>query len=302
MRRTRLFGLERIFFRGWRTLKNMKRFSHALFAFCLSFTLALFFATPTLYASADEEDRRELPILMYHSVLTSPTGVYYITPQALEEDLAALTARGYKSVRLADVARYLKGVGSLPEKPVLITFDDGHYNNYFYAMEILKKQGFYAVLNVIGSFSEYSSTHEKDHPEYSHLTWDEIGILARSGVFEIGNHSYAMHAYKPRFGITQKKGESAEEYEKALKEDALRLEYTLLDKCGVRPVCYAYPFGAYSEESEAILRSIGYEAIFTCYERVNVLRKGDEKKLARLYRINRDGTLSTEAFLNKHKL
>ena len=171
-----------------------------------------------------------------------------------------------------------------------------------YAWEILKKQGFSAVLNVIGSFTEYSSTHEKDHPEYSHLTWEEIGVLARSGIFEIGNHSYAMHAYKPRFGITRKKTESAAAYEKALREDTIRLEFALLEKSGVKPIAYAYPFGAYDKESERIIRSLGYEAVFTCYEKVNLLKKGDAEKLSRLYRINRDGTLSTEAFLDMHDL
>jgi len=275
----------------------MKRFLILLLLF-----LTVLSMCSTRQVAAQEKDERLLPILMYHSVLESKQGTYYISPQALEDDLSELKKRGYRSVTLHEVQCYLRGDGALPEKPVLITFDDGHYNNYYYAMEILKKQGFSAVLNVIGSFSEYSSTHEKDHPEYSHLTWDEIGILARSGVFEIGNHSYNMHAYKPRFGITRKKSESEEEYEKALREDTLRLEQTLLQKSSVRPISYAYPFGAYSKESERILRDLGYDTIFTCYEKVNRLIKGDSAKLSRLYRINRDGTLGTKEFMDLHDL
>ena len=279
-------------------LIDMKRTMTFLFALiCALFPLA---ATPS--ARAENAEERALPILMYHSVLDQEPNAYRIRPQRLEEDLRELKKRGYESVTLREVVAFAKGTGTLPERPVLITFDDGHYNNYYYAMEILRREGFTAVINVIGCFTEYSSTHEKDHPEYSHLTWDEIGVLARSGVFEIGNHSYRMHAYKPRFGITRKKNESAEEYEKMLKNDTLLLEHSLLEKSGVRPCCYAYPFGAYSEESEHILRSLGYEAIFTCYERVNRIVRGDEGKLFRLYRINRDGTLPTETFLQKHGL
>ena len=264
---------------------------------CVLFSLS---ALPVSQAEGAEE--RLLPILMYHSVLDAEPNAYRIRPAALEADLAALTKRGYEPVTIHKVIHFVKGIGDLPAKPVLITFDDGHYNNYCYALEILKRNGFTAVLNVIGCFTEYSSTHEKDHPEYSHLTWDEIGVIARSGVFEIGNHSYRMHAYKPRFGITRKKGESAEEYEKTLTEDTLLLEHALLNKSSVKPICYAYPFGAYDSDSERILRALGYEAIFTCYERVNTIVRGDEKKLSRLYRINRDGRLSTEEFLKKHGL
>ena len=276
----------------------MKR---AIVLFCAAVCALCFFGPPRT-AKAESAEQRMLPVLMYHSVLEDAPNAYRIKPRTLEADLVELKKRGYVSVTIGEVIRFVKGTGDLPEKPVLITFDDGHFNNAFYAAEILKKQGFSAVLNVIGCFTEYSSTHEKDHPEYSYLTWEEIGALARGGTFEIGSHSYAMHAYKPRFGITKKKGENAENYEKALREDTLKLEYELLQKSNVRPIAYAYPFGAYSEESERILRALGYRAIFTCYERVNHLKKGEQGKLSRLWRINRDGTLSTEAFLQKHKL
>lgn len=262
----------------------------------------LFCGTSAFAHAESEEDARSLPVLMYHSVSTLQKGVYFVSPEALREDLKALKRRGYQSVTLAEVKAYLKGVGDLPKKPVLLTFDDGHYDNLYYARDILKEEGFTAVLHIIGCFTEYSSTHEKDHVEYSHLTWEEIGALSRSGVFEIGSHTYSMHAYKPRFGIKRKKSESSEDYEKALREDLIKLEQNLIKKSGVLPVSFAYPFGAYDEESESIVRSLGYEAIFTCYERVNKLKKGDAAKLSKLYRINRDGTLSTASFLNKHNL
>ena len=274
----------------------MKKVILLLLFFCLFFCL-----TTPLPAVAEEEEK-ELPILMYHSISTSKKGVYLVSPETLRRDLVELKVRGYQSVTLAEVKAYLKGKGDLPPKPVLLTFDDGHYDNMYYALDILREEGFTAVLHVIGCFSEYSSTHEKDHVEYSHLTWEEIGELSRSGVFEIGSHTYAMHAYKPRFGIKRKKSESYEDYKKVLTEDLTHLETALLEKSGVIPLSFAYPFGAYDKESETIVRSLGYDAIFTCYERVNKLKKGDEEKLSHLHRINRDGTLSTETFLKKHGL
>ena len=84
-------------------------------------------------------------------------------------------------------------------------------------------------------------------------------------------------------------------------DDLEKLDRALLEKCGIRPVAFAYPFGAYDENSEAMVKA-RYDAAFTCYERVNRLKKGDKDKLWRLYRINRDGTMSTDTFLNLHKI
>ena len=268
---------------------------------CLILLLILLLFPISARAASAEEETRRLPILMYHSVSATQKGTYFVTPDQLRADLRELKKRGYESVTLAEVKAFLKRKGHLPAKPVLITFDDGHYDNAYYALDILREEGFTAVLSVIGCFTEYSSTHEKDHVEYSHLTWEEIGELARSGVFEIGSHTYRMHTYKPRFGIMRKAGESREAYREAVLADLDKLEKSLLEKSGVIPVSFAYPFGAYDEESEAIVKE-RYEAIFTCYERVNLLKKGDHAKLARLYRINRDGALSTYRLFEKHDI
>ena len=67
----------------------------------------------------------------------------------------------------------------------------------------------------------------------------------------------------------------------------------------MRPVAFAYPFGAFDEESVGIVKG-RYDMIFTCYERINNLKKGDENKLTKLYRINRDGTMDTASFLARH--
>ena len=267
-----------------------------LITICL---LLFLLSAPLCLAHAEEEDSRSLPILMYHSVSTTQKGKYFVTPNELREDLREFKRRGYRSVTLAQVKAYLRGKDTLPDKPILITFDDGHYDNAYYALDILHEEGFTAVLHVIGCFTEYSSTHEKDHVEYSHLTWEEIGELARSGIFEIGSHTYQMHAYKPRFGIKRMKGESEDAHRSALNADLERLDNSLIEKSGVIPLSFAYPFGAYDDTSRAVIES-RYDAVFTCYERINVLKKGDKAKLLRLYRINRDGGQASARFADAH--
>ena len=269
-------------------------------AFFLFLALSLCFAfTAPISTSSAEEKIVNLPILMYHSISTTKNGVYFVSPETLEKDLITLCERGYAFVTASAVKAYLRGEGTLPKKPLLLTFDDGHYDNLYYGLPLLEKYHSHAVINVIGCFSEYSSTHEKDHVEYSHLTWDEITYLAKSGVFEIGSHTYRMHAYKPRFGIKRMTGERDVDYRCALTADLDRIDHSLIEKCGVFPVAFAYPFGAYDKESEEIVKD-HYDMIFTCYERINRLKKGDRAKLARLWRINRDGTSDTLSFFDRH--
>lgn len=81
-----------------------------------------------------------LPVLMYHGVHSDPkkAGDYVITPQALEEDLLYLQRQGCTTVVMSDLIAYVQQGAPLPEKPVMITFDDGYYNNYLNAYPLLQ--------------------------------------------------------------------------------------------------------------------------------------------------------------------
>ena len=125
--------------------------------------------------------------------------------------------------------------------------------------------------------------------------------LHDSNIFEIGNHTYKMHAFSPRYGIKQKLYESDDEYAKALKDDVSKLEYKFMVECGFRTEVFAYPFGRYSTLSEKVLRELGFKAFLTCNEGVNKLKKGDAKALSHLKRVNRSGNLTTYQFFQKLK-
>ena len=242
----------------------------------------------------------DLPIIMYHSILKSKTGNYIVSPSNLRNDIVWLKKNGYTSIFVQDVIDFCEGKKPLPQKPILITFDDGHYNNYFYAYPIIKEEGFKANINIIGCHSEFCSKNpDHDNPNYSHLTWEEIKEMKESGVWEVGNHTYNMHKFKPRFGITKLPDESSDEYEKAIKKDVMKLEDKFKNNCGFRSNIFAFPFGKYSTESIEILSDCGFKAFLTCNEKINKLEFGNSKNLRHLGRFNRTGTLSTEDFFKK---
>ena len=182
---------------------------------------------------------------------------------------------------------------------MLITFDDGHYNNLYYAVPILKKHGFTAVINVVGAYSEYTTTSgDSKNPNYSHITWDEMADAAKDGVIYFGNHSFGMHKFKPRYGIAQKPCESDDEYVKIFTADTMKLHDKIKEYAGYDTAVYAYPFGKYSALAKDTLKKLGYKITLTCNEGVTSARFGDPDSVIYMRRINREGSYSTEEFIN----
>lgn len=209
--------------------------------------------------------------LMYHQVLKdeSRAGKYIITPNELESDLAYLSENGYVSVLPSQLVKIREQGGRLPEKTVVITFDDGYETGLYYVLPLLKKYGMKAVINVVGSYTdEYSRINEEGkHLSYAYLTWNEIKKLSDSGYVEIGNHTYDMHSYNgERNGCARKENESDEQYRTVLYEDVARLSDKLQKVTGKRPVAFAYPFGSLSEGSAEIIGSAGISVFMTCCE------------------------------------
>ena len=266
---------------------------------------ALFCLVPQLAIAATEQASLQqtsvpLPCIMYHSVLKSRQGKYIVSPTQLENDLSALRKLGYTAVTTKQLIDFVDGIGALPTKPILITFDDGHYNNLFYAEPLLQKYDMCAVINIIGRFTEYSTTSgDSDNPNYSHVTWQEVGQLAARGVMEIGNHTYNMHNYSPRFGASQRSGETDEQYCRALSADIGNVQKRIFEQTGCECKVFAYPFGKYSKLSEATLRGMGFRITLTCNEGVSTVTANRPETLYLLKRVNRSGLYDTLTLLRK---
>lgn len=273
----------------------MKRFAAIL---TLLICLALPCALPR--AAAEEGDERIVTALMYHSVLASRQGEYIVSPARLEEDIKNFMEAGYEFVLPCEVALYARGERTLPEKPAILTFDDGHYNNLYYALPLLEKYDVCAAINVIGAFSAFSSdSGDCDNPNYSHLTWENMRTLLKSGRIELGNHTYNMHKYSPRFGISPLDKESDKEYENALFLDFSRLHEKVLQECGYSMKCFAFPFGKYTKIAEQVLKNMGYTLTFTCNEGVSKVTFGAPLSCFYIRRINMDGRKPSLSLLHK---
>lgn len=249
-----------------------------------------------------QSDEIALPIVMYHQLTKSESraGRYVLTLEQFEKDLVFLKEKGYKTVTVSQLLDYSQGKGKLPEKAIMITFDDGCETLYAYAKPLLEQYGFTAVGFVVGSLADYYTELDDHNLNYSNLNWAEIKELSMGNTVDIQSHSYDLHKNTGyRSGAKKKKGETFEQYAEFLGADASKMKTEMLKHTGKAPVAIAYPFGSFSSESKEILKKYGIKMAFTCEERVNIVKKAEPERLFGLGRYNRPSGISSESFFEK---
>ena len=237
----------------------------------------------------EAEEPIRLPVIMYHSIYTDTPTEYTVSPRQVESDLQWLKSNGYNTVTAEQVIAYTQNRGNLPENPVMITLDDGFYNNLSVLVPLLEKYDMTAVVSVVGSYIDNDAIKDPHNPKYSYLTWEDIEKLVKSDRIEIGNHTYNMHSlYDGRIGCSRNNDESEEEYRKAISEDFQRLQREIRENIGFYPVVFTYPFGSVSRESLPVIRDSGFLMTLTCREQENYITR-DPQCLYGIGRYNRSG-------------
>ena len=240
---------------------------------------------------------------MYHNIMktNNQNGRFIVTEKQFEEDLKYLKENNYTTIVMEDLINYVYNNEPLPEKPVVLTFDDGYYNNYVYAHPLLKEYGFKGVLSVIGYYTDMYSENGEKNENYSHITWNDINDMINSDTFEFQNHSYNLHTIdKGRNGSKKKKGESKEAYTKTLSEDLGKLQTEFKDNTGIDLTTYTYPFGSVSTDSYDIIKNLGFKCSLSCESGVNTITK-DPECLYMLKRTIRTPSSSAKQILTKKK-
>jgi len=248
---------------------------------------------------AKEKEGIKVSIIMYHSILNSKTNKYTATPDELESDLKYIKDNGYNTITMTDLIEYVYNDVQLPEKPIVITFDDGFYNNYYYAVPLLEKYNMKAVISIVGTYTDDYSDSNIVNLNYSNLRWADINMLIPDGTIEFQNHSYDLHSItKGRNGAKKKFGESLESYKEVLRNDIIKLQNEFQSNCYYTPNTFTYPFGAISKESDDIMKELGFKATLSCTEDINYITR-DPNCLFSLNRYNRSGNTTTDKFFSK---
>jgi peptidoglycan/xylan/chitin deacetylase (PgdA/CDA1 family) len=251
--------------------------------------------------SSNTNENIRLPILIYHHVLntSSMPDTLFVTPQELESDFKYLSENKYNTITMDTLIQYVHNNKSIPDNPIILSFDDGYLNNYVYVFPLLKKYGFNAVFSIIGNSTDKFTQKKDINLEYSYATWDQIKEMAESGIIEIQNHSYNLHSMNGhRVGCSKINGEPLNNYEMDLYQDIGNFQTYLYQKTGKTPSTFSYPFGYISKESVDILKKIGFKASFSSNGGINKITKNPDC-LFLLKRNNRPHGISTQNFFKK---
>ena len=254
---------------------------------------------------AEESCTAQVPVFLYHQIDPQAEGDISITPEHFEAQIAALAEAGYTAVLPEDLQAYVNQGKALPEKPILITFDDGYLSNYEYAWPILEKYGMKATIFVIGS-TVGNTEHYKDtnYPITPHFTWEQAREMVDSGVISIQSHTYDMHQWAPyesgqaRENILRWERESEDTYRQVLSQDCGLIREAITQGTGEDQVhVLAYPNGQLDPLAQVTLLENGFDILFTTQASCNTLLKGQPQSLLGLGRYNMNQTVSVEQTL-----
>ena len=195
-----------------------------------------------------------VPVLSYHQVNDEDDNALTIPRAAFEQQMAYLHDNGYHAITPDQLNAYLTEGAPLPEKPVLITFDDGYRDNYENAFPILQKYGMTATIFLISDFMDRFDKY---------LTWQQVQEMSEAGIY-MGVHTLS-HFELP--------GLSKAELYQQIEGGKLAIEWKTLQFTEY----IAYPCGSYNADVLAVARDCGYKGGFTV--RYDLVHPGDNPYL-----------------------
>ncbi len=228
----------------------------------ISFTLVLF--TMNLFKS-DMNYKDQIAVLMYHHIYDHETSSGTITTKLFREQLTLLKNKGYQFITLQHMREFLKG-SPIPDKAVLITFDDGYESFYDNAFPILQEMAIPAVNFIITGSLEHP---QKDIPPK--MSREQIKtMLLDSSLIEIQCHTDGLHNKNTKGKAllvghltAAGKAETDEQYNKRIISDTQACS-SKLSALTAEPIdALAYPYGIYSGEAIQNIQAAGIQYAFT---------------------------------------
>ncbi|MGB3760682.1 MAG: polysaccharide deacetylase family protein [Rivularia sp. (in: cyanobacteria)] len=129
-----------------------------------------------------EARKAKVPIMMYHDILPKKEVLFDVTPEELEADFDLIKSKGLTPISLDQLIIHLRTGSPLPNKPILLTFDDGYGGHYEYVYPLLKKYKYPAVFSVYIKNMGINTGR-------SHITWEQLKTMAADSLVTIAAHS-----------------------------------------------------------------------------------------------------------------
>lgn len=192
--------------------------------------------------------RIQVPILCYHQIEPGKPTDYRIHPDQFYAHIKMLSDSGYHAILPDQLFNYLDAGAPLPERPVMISFDDSHEEHYSIAAPVLRRFGFKAVFFIM--------TVTIGRPNY--MTSDQIRSLSDSG-HVIANHTWNHPNLNRSLGI---------DWDRQITQPNL-----VLEKITGRKIEYfAYPHG---EKNDSVIQELKKRGIKLAFQ---LSKRQDEKE------------------------
>ena len=230
-----------------------------------------------------------VPILMYHYISDPPPGAHpyrvgnSLAPETFAAHLDYLQAEGYTTIPLKDLISHLAtGSPELPEKPTILTFDDGYEDNYLNAFPALAERDMMGTFFIITDFANQAET---DETYKNYANWEQLAEMADGGM-EIGSHS----RNHPNLA-----GKDLD----YLVWQALGSKEAIEANIGYHPHILSYPAGSYDQLVIDVFRSAHFWGAVTTQQGVEHSSEGDDPfELKRVRISNTTGVPQLEALLD----
>ncbi len=201
--------------------------------------------TPAVWPALNEKAKQaRVPVIMYHDITDKKQVFFDVTPQDFEAALKSIQQQGLTPISVDQLLTHLRTGLPLPEKPILLTFDDGYVGHYNFVYPLLKKYQY------PGMFSIYTDKLDKRLGRPG-VTWEQLKEMAADPLITISAHS-----------VTHPKDVSQ------LPDDKLRYEIrqskkVLEERLGVEIHVFTYPEGNYDGRVIKEIEAAGYWGAFT---------------------------------------
>jgi peptidoglycan/xylan/chitin deacetylase (PgdA/CDA1 family) len=188
-----------------------------------------------------------VPILTYHNLGEQAKGRLVLAASSFREQMRYLKTNGYRVVSLADFVEFTRLNRQLPQRSVVLTFDDGYHSFKDFAYPVLKELGFTATLFI---YTDWVGAGR------AALNWNELREMAAAG-FDIQAHT------KTHADLRRAQGESEAQYARRMQAELEQPQELFTKNLGHRSQILAYPYGRWDEGLLPKVKEYGYIAAFS---------------------------------------
>lgn len=195
-------------------------------------------------SSKQSAQQNSIAVLQYHHVADDTPAVTSITPEQFAQHLDYLDKHDYQVLAISEAKQRLESGQDIPEKAVVITFDDGYKNVYDNAADLLADYQFPYTVFVNPALLEQSPS--------AYMSWEQLRDIQQRGA-TIANHGQT-HDHL----IRRHKGESEKQWQQRMQADVVGAQQAIDEHLGAQEKYFAYPYGEFNPALEQLLEQWGF--------------------------------------------